>query len=222
VPGYHEWIAGSGDVAGVNASGLIFNDDAGARRFGLRTDYRRLMARIVAALLDRGARVVLVPHVVSVGKESDEDAARAIHGALTPAQQASVHVLPSLSHPGEVKFLIGGLAWFCGTRMHSTIAALSLGVPTASVAYSMKAQGVFEACGQGARVADARQLDEDEVLEIVLRSWDERDEIRRQLTTTIPAVLRQVDDQMDCIVAMSLAGAGGHRPTGLRRRGRKP
>ena len=39
--------------------------------------------------------------------------------------------------------------------MHATIAALSSGVPCATVAYSLKARGVFASCGMAHAVADA-------------------------------------------------------------------
>ena len=49
----------------------------------------------------------------------------------------------------EVKWVISQMDWFCGTRMHATIAGLSTCTPTATVSYSDKALGVFETCGQG-------------------------------------------------------------------------
>jgi polysaccharide pyruvyl transferase WcaK-like protein len=112
-----------------------------------------------------------------------------------------VAVLPALHDPCEVKWVISQLDWFCGTRMHSTIAALSSGVPAAAIAYSPKTLGVFETCGQGAHVADPRQLDTGDVVERLWQSWAAREEARRSLQATLPAVLRRAEEQMDAIVA---------------------
>ena len=78
---------------------------------------------------------------------------------------------PVLRSPGETKWLISQLDWFCGTRMHATIAALSSGVPVSAIAYSAKVQGVFETCGQGDAVADARTLPGPDVVEVVWASF---------------------------------------------------
>ncbi len=42
----------------------------------------------------------------------------------------------------ELKWVIGQTKAFAGCRMHSTIAALSMGVPTVSVSYSAKSFGL--------------------------------------------------------------------------------
>lgn len=86
--------------------------------------------------------------------------------------------------------------------MHSTIAALSSGVPAAAIAYSPKTLGVFETCGQGAHVADPRPaLETDGVVEQLWQSWTVRKEARQSLHATLPAVLRRAEEQMDAIVA---------------------
>ncbi|MFQ5655847.1 MAG: polysaccharide pyruvyl transferase family protein, partial [Planctomycetota bacterium] len=106
-----------------------------------------------------------------------------------------------LLHPSEIKGIIARLDWFCGTRMHSTIAGLSSGVPTAAIAYSGKTRGVFESCGQGERVADPRKLDTDATVEHLLASFRSREESRAGLKRALPSVLRQAREQMEEIAA---------------------
>ena len=88
---------------------------------------------------------------------------------------------PAFADSREAKWLISKCDWFCGTRMHSTIAGLSSGVPTSTLAYSGKAQGVFESCGQGDCVADMRTLDAGAAVGIVFTSWKERQRVREEL-----------------------------------------
>ena len=159
------------------------------------------MQRLVTELLGRGARVVLVPHVVTAPGhyESDVDAARALVDTLAPAQRKLVAIAPAFHDPREVKWLIGKCDWFCGTRMHATIAGLSQGVPTSAVAYSIKTQGVFETCGQGDHVVDPRETETAELLDVLLRSFDDRAQARTSLAEQLPQVLEQAKAQMDAI-----------------------
>jgi polysaccharide pyruvyl transferase WcaK-like protein len=85
--------------------------------------------------------------------------------------------------------------------MHSTIAALSSGVPTAAISYSPKTLGVFESCEQGAHVADPCQLTTEEVVDCLWRSWLDRESARETLKAALPGVLQRVEMQMDDIAA---------------------
>ena len=84
--------------------------------------------------------------------------------------------------------------------MHSTIAALSAGVPTASIAYSMKTRGVFETCGVRDEVFDPRELETEAVIDQVYQSWRRRETIRKVLVSSIPRVVEQSQTQLDAIV----------------------
>lgn len=184
---------------GVNVSGLIWNDPAGAReRYSFKADYRDAVTRIVG-LLARETPVVLVPHVLSPGGhyESDRSAAEDLVAALPSDVRSSVHICPDPGDPCEAKGLIARCDWFMGTRMHATIAGLSSGVPTAAISYSDKTLGVFETCGQGAHVHDPRRLGTDELVERVLASYRERDAARASLAEGLPPVLAKADEQMD-------------------------
>ncbi len=189
-------------LAGINVSGLIYNDPEAAKtRFGFIADYRELMQRLVAEVLECEARVVLVPHVVTPPGhyESDIDAAKAIVETLSPAQRERVAVAPAFDDPRKVKGLIGKCDWFCGTRMHATIAGLSQGVPTSAVAYSIKTVGVFETCGQGDHVVDPREQSTGKIVERLLASFLGREGARSSLTEHIPAVKAKATEQMDAI-----------------------
>ena len=72
--------------------------------------------------------------------------------------------------------------------MHSCIGALSSGVPAAGLAYSLKAQGVFETCGLGEHVADLRTLDEEETLATLWSSFERRAATRRSLAERLPGI----------------------------------
>lgn len=196
-----------GRFVGVNVSGLIWNNPAGARdRYLFKADYRDAVTRIVG-LLARETPVVLVPHVLSPRGhyESDRSAAEDLVASLSPDVRANVHVCSDPADPCEAKGLIARCDWFMGTRMHATIAGLSSGVATAAISYSDKTLGVFETCGQGSHVHDPRRLATDELVERVLASYRDRDAARASLAIGLPPVLATADEQMDEIARTILA-----------------
>jgi len=188
-----DWLDGNRDeeVVGLNVSGLIWNEPEAAKaRFGLRADYRATILGLIEHILrSSSARVLLVPHVlVPPGHfESDVGACADAKRRLGAWAQSRVEVIPAEYDACEMKWIIGRTNWFCGTRMHSAIAALSSGVPTSAIAYSIKTKGVFETCDQGQWVADPRRVDTTSIIEQLSSGWDARSRscltLRRSLRT---------------------------------------
>jgi polysaccharide pyruvyl transferase WcaK-like protein len=172
---------------GLNVSGLLYHGSAASNgEFGLRAPYRETVARVLRRLLaTKDAGVLLVPHVVPPCSEAESDgsACRELVGTLEPQYAARVQVAPELRDPMEAKWVIGQTDWFCGTRMHSCIAALSQGVPTAGIAYSDKALGVFETAGAGDALLDARALGSEQIAERVGASVECRAEAVARLSS---------------------------------------
>lgn len=202
---FEEWLVadGSSPVAGLGISGLVYGDPAAAERFGLAIDYREVVRELAHDLVTReSARLVLVPHVRGSGSESDDRACQDLLERLGPRVRERVIILPGGLNAGETKWCIGRLGWFCGTRMHSTIAALSSGVPAAAIAYSGKTRGVFATCGQEEWVVDARMVSGEELAERVLRSWHARVHVAEALSGRLPAVRMDAEAQLDAIAAV--------------------
>lgn len=197
---------------GVNVSGLLYNDPTrAATDFGVSLPYPAVIHELVRRLLaDSDANVLLVPHVLGDDRESDERAVTEILAAVEEPNRHRLALAPACTTPGEAKWVIGRLDWFCGTRMHAAIAALSSGVPAAAIAYSRKTRGVFASCGLAGEVADARRLDDRAVVGQLLDAWSRRDQVRRTLAAHLPATLRTADEQMDVIAGhiATLAGSG--------------
>lgn len=212
-PPMREWLATGRDpeqpLVGLNISGLIWHDPAAARdRYNLRADYREAIVQLLDRLLSDPARprILLVPHVLTPEGhyESDPHACRlAMQAALDRHPDAAdrIAIVPPDFDACEMKWIISRCDWLCGTRMHSTIAALSSGVPAAAIAYSDKTLGVFETCGQGEHVHDPRRLKTEELVESVLTSFRRRDMADASLAAALPAVRAKAVEQMDEIVA---------------------
>jgi colanic acid/amylovoran biosynthesis protein len=129
--------------------------------------------------------------------ESDIAACRAALESLPPDARQRVAVCPILEDPREVKWVISKMGWFCGTRMHATIAALSSGVPAAAIAYSIKTAGVFETCGLADRVVDPRALDTEQALGRLWNAWATRDAAHAILQDHLPSVIHQAREQIE-------------------------
>jgi polysaccharide pyruvyl transferase WcaK-like protein len=198
------WIeeAQSQPLFGLNVSGLIALDPQSDRRFGFKANYVDALVLFLRDIMTRNAsRFLLIPHVMTpIGiPESDAEACLGVLNRLPPDLQRRVAVTPTKLSEREVKWVISKLEWFCGTRMHSTIAALSSTVPTAAIAYSDKTLGVFETCGLGDQVIDPRKLETAEVVERLTHSFDSRGALREVLKQAIPDVRSQAQEQFLCI-----------------------
>lgn len=202
-------------TVGFNVSGLIHNDPAwAAKQLGIGLDYREAVERILRLVLaESSLNVLLIPHVMAPrgNRESDDAACEDLAAKLAKEYGERVAVGPTNVNAAEAKGVIARCAWFCGTRMHSTIAGLSTGVPTATIAYSGKAIGVFESIGQGAHVADARTLSTDDAVRQVIGSFERRDETRAHLAGEWAPFRERVTAQMDHIVATVRRLAGERR-----------
>lgn len=209
---------------GLNVSGLIYNDPVAMReRYGFVADYRDVILGFIRRVLaETDANIVLVPHVLKPPGhyESDPGANESVLAALRDEPDNRIHraaagrvaAVPACADdPGQVKWVISRCDWFCGTRMHATIAGLSTGVPTAAIAYSLKTQGVFETCGVGDAVVDPRELDTDAVVERLMSLLADREQLRDRVETGGGAAGHQAAEEMRALVDF-VAGGVAARP----------
>jgi len=190
-------------LVGINVSGLIYNDPEGARtKYGFKSDYKKVLVDFISKLIDTtNARIVLIPHVMDQGGhfESDIDACFDLLKHLPIASEKRILVSPATLNESQVKWLISKMDWFCGTRMHSTIAGLSSGIPTAAISYSDKTKGVFETCKQSQFVYDPRSLNEMEIVDGLMGSYSECKRTKKTLPDSIKKVQLVASKQMQRI-----------------------
>ncbi|MEY3960508.1 MAG: hypothetical protein RIR14_1162 [Pseudomonadota bacterium] len=192
-------------VAGLNVSGLLMQNAAGARvTFGLAARHDDQITAAAHALLteDPALRLLLVPHVHRhlSDRESDLAAALTLKAALDPVFPNRVDVLTGALSAMELKWVLSRLSWFAGARMHATIGAFSSGTPTLGLGYSDKAAGVFAQCGLADHVADLRLMDAPTLAERVRFSYAAREMTRFHLRELVPDLQERAEAQMDAIV----------------------
>lgn len=188
-------------LAGVNVSGLLRTPES-AKRFGLAGDYVATMSGLVKRLIAAGTYVVFVPHVHLSGGigESDVGAIALVLESLTDAERSRAILLPPELDAAEAKWCIERLDWLVGSRMHATIGALSSSVPAYSYAYSDKARGVFETCGMGDQVGDARSITGEDAIDLMVSSFESRTATALALKSAIPPVIARSRNQLQDVL----------------------
>jgi len=111
---------------------LVTNGD-----IALWTTYCADIVRAVGS--DTGCPIVLIPHVTC---RHDNDHALLLEVAAKASNRAHVVCVSDQLSAPETKWVISRCSVFAGGRTHATIAAISSGVPTLSMAYSVKAVGL--------------------------------------------------------------------------------
>jgi polysaccharide pyruvyl transferase WcaK-like protein len=192
-------------TVGINISGLIYNQpDKAHSQYGLKANYQQVVYHFIKKLLtETDCNIVLIPHVLVAEKhfESDMAACKHVLNLFQDADKQRIEIISDSYDQCEIKWVISQMDWFCGTRMHSTIASLSTGVATAAIAYSLKTWRVFKTCGQEQQVIDPREIDTQAVVDGLWQCWLQRHQVKLSLQQQLPKVLSIAKQQMDLICA---------------------
>ena len=176
-------VCESGRIVGIGMSGLV-------SEYGLRPEkYLGAFAALAEAILsDTENKLVLMPHVFGKGARHDD---KAVCERLAERLDGRdrVTVLGSNHNACQIKHVIGQCDYFVGARTHSTIAGLSSGVPTLSIAYSTKAYGINKLIfGHTDYVLPIAGLDEASLMSKFALLRENRPEIVKQLARRLPVV----------------------------------
>lgn len=142
---------------------------------------------VIATARKFSRQIVLVPHAESdLAGLDDRALLEEIARRATARLGAPVPCVPAGLSAAELKAIIAQCHVFAGARTHSTIAAISSGVPTLSVAYSTKARGLNrDVFGTLDHVVESAQLDAEEFLarlgRLIAGNVRIRDRLRREV-----------------------------------------
>jgi len=102
------------------------------------------IVRFIASVLERtDLNVLLIPHVFALDGSpvnSDRDYMAGLAGRLPASDRLTA--LSGQLNACQLKYALGRCRYFMGARTHATVGSLSQGVPTCSIAYSVKALGI--------------------------------------------------------------------------------
>jgi len=148
------------------------------------------------------ARVLLVPHVQGTGVGSDDTLiTRELQARAGDDRRVSV---AGAMTAAELKGLIGGCELLVAERMHAAIAGLSGGVPTLTVGYSRKAEGIMRQVlgtqmGRSLVIPIEQFVDQGCAVEAICSAWTLRHEIRETLEGRLPAVRQMAARNFDLL-----------------------
>jgi len=197
----NSFLKGQHPTIGINISGLIYNNiENSKKQYSFKADYDQVIKKLITQLLSHSnANICLIPHVLVDDSHYESDIAASkktiIDLNLSPADEKRVIIVEKNYNQCEIKWIISQMDWFCGTRMHSTIAALSTGVPTTAIAYSLKTLRVFKTCQQGNQVIDPRELNTNDTVEHLWNCWTTSEKTKASLQINLPKVLNKANDQ---------------------------
>lgn len=151
------------------------------------TNYLEVMAKTIEYLISNmKATVVFFPQVIYSPKDDDRVVSSEV--ASRVKNRANIRMLTKDYSPEELKGTIGQMDLFIGTRMHSNIFALSMGVPTIAISYQKKTDGIMNMLGMTEYVLDVANLRFDDMVCAIDKAWDNRGDIKQQLKTKIPEI----------------------------------
>lgn len=162
----------------------------------------RTGVELVRHLVDqRGLGVLLIPHVTEPmpAREKWNDDGVFLDLVMEHADRSRyVRRMPSGLSAGQTKFVISRCEAFVGARTHSTIAAITSGVPTLTIAYSAKARGInLEVFGHDRWVVDVRRLDQATVIRRMDELLTEGGDVRVSLAASLPRLRAAAESGVD-------------------------
>lgn len=177
----------SASVLGVNVSPLI-------RKFRKSEQDKKLMdVEIIDFLKDilktTDYSILLTPHVDDLGGSEVNSDYAYMKGLLEKIEHSDerIKLLPKTYNAAQLKQFISQCRFFIGARTHATIAALSMGVPTVSIAYSVKAIGINQDLfGNTSYVLDTPKVSVKTLKSALLLLEKDENKIKEHLKLKIP------------------------------------
>jgi polysaccharide pyruvyl transferase WcaK-like protein len=174
-------------VLGLNVSRILSSYNKSGRVIDVIQEISSFLRRVVQS---SGLRIALVPHVIDLTSDNNDYAfMQGIYDALKDTGR--IYRIPPAYNALQLKYLISRCRFFIGARTHSTIAALSSGVPTLSIGYSLKSRGINEDIfGHQEYALRIDDLSAGELFRRFSRMRTDESTIRQRLSVRIPEIMK--------------------------------
>lgn len=189
-------------LVGINVSPLVRNFRVNEAS---RTQLDNDVATFVRELVERGYGVVLLPHVGPLDGSSWNSDHHYLAGLMQKygLDHPRIRLAPATLNAAQLKYLISQFRFFIGARTHATIAAFSTGVPTLSIAYSIKAKGINrDLFGDTRLVLDTPAVSLDTLRDGIQQLYAEEADIRALLAERIPLWKQRAALPLDALTSI--------------------
>jgi polysaccharide pyruvyl transferase WcaK-like protein len=173
---------------GISVSRLIsqygFRDVKGTENKYMK--YVTIMAQFADSMIDiTGASLIFIDHVTDPNpKYNDRTVSNDIYELMN--MKSRVKLIKGDYSAMQLKGIIGQCQLFIGSRLHSLIAATSMGVPTVAISYSRKTTEIIgKMLKQDKYMLNIEDLDYLSLLKITEDAWSNRGTIRHNLAPLI-------------------------------------
>jgi colanic acid/amylovoran biosynthesis protein len=187
-------------------------EDPASRR-AKRADYLEAMVAVAHCFVQRyRGGVVVVPQALGPDpSEDDRGICMEFYQRLCRdiSTGGVVHYRePETSSLSGYLELLSQATILVGTRLHSCILALSVGVPVVSVGYQQKSQGTLDLLGLGRFNANMSDVTSAWLLAAVDEIVAQRQEIQEEIVQRLDQARRQIDEQVGGLLRAWATGAG--------------
>ncbi len=160
---------------GVGLSSLLWDEESG-KRFNLTVNYREFYKHLIEYLLNETEyEVHLIPHVIDKENYNAPENDCRTCDEVAKFFGGKVIVAPAFDSAMEAKSYIANMDIFMGSRMHSTIAAISAGVATIPFSYAHKFESLYTIIGYNYIISATKLSTKDALYEII--NWIKKPEI---------------------------------------------
>jgi len=176
---------------GVNVSSLLWDYETG-KHFNLMVNYREFYKQFIEYLLyETDYEVHLIPHVIDKEHyDAPENDCRTCD-ELAKMFVGKVKVAPAFESALEAKSYITHMDIFMGSRMHSTIGAISSGVATIPFSYAHKFESLYSKIGYP-YVLSATKLTTEEALRQIKQWMASPERIRQKGSESVAIAQKNV------------------------------
>jgi len=138
---------------------------------------------------DTEREIYLIPHVTS--PQSNDFQFMENIAAKLDKSTPGISLIAPIYNAAETKWIISKMKFFIGARTHATIAALSSEVPTLSLGYSIKAQGINrDLFGHINYCLDSGELKPEIITKKVCDMLNSNNSIRNEIHSGLPKIRR--------------------------------
>jgi len=159
-------------------------------------------ATIYARALDKIAAKLKVPLLFVCTQHHDIEITNLVRQRLTTRVKQAMITNEKLGHH-EIKGIFGKVGLLFAMRLHASILCSSAGTPVCSLAFQKKVKSYFSVLGLSEYTLSFKEFSEDALVAHVLKAWENRAQIRKQLSTRIPELIEKADLAAEVIALVS-------------------